>query len=127
MKQALSEKGLGESEHVGHETKLLANRALCSLANSNYSNLDDFKRELDTICSRVKLELGKLESLEDAPHSSLFFNYAILLYYNKQYTDCFRIVEKIYYHFSELLDERLFYDVNFLLVELLIQLRQVNN
>lgn len=74
----------------------------------------------------MKLELDKLETLEDAPHSILFFNYAILLYYDKQYTECFRIVEKIYYHFSELLDERLFQEINFLLIELLIQLRQVN-
>ena len=54
LKEALVDKKLSESEHLGHETKLLMNRALSSLGKSEYRNFDEFKSKLKEICSRVR-------------------------------------------------------------------------
>lgn len=70
--------------------------------------------------------MTKLETLEDLQHSIIFYNYAIILYYNKQYSECFKIIDKLYYQFNELLDENLFREINFIFVDLLIQLRKVS-
>lgn len=83
------------------------------------SNLILFKRD------KVKLDLDKLESLDDANNAGLFFNYACYLYLTRDYWKCFKIVDKLYSQFRELLEPKLVRQVSILFADLLIHLRQV--
>ena len=74
----------------------------------------------------MKLNFDKLETLEESQNVIYFYNYALLLYLNKQYGQCLQIVEKVYNQFMELIDERLCRQITILLIELLIQTHQVN-
>lgn len=69
--------------------------------------------------------MAKFETFEDLQHSFIFYNYSILLYYNKQYSDAFKIIDKLYYQFKELLDEKLFKETSFVFVDILIKLKKV--
>ncbi|CAF0738487.1 unnamed protein product [Brachionus calyciflorus] len=106
------------------ETKLSMNKSLCDLAISNFENLNEFKQDLNRICSQIKLDLSEPDTLEDLQHSFIFYNYSILLYYNKQYSSAFKIIDKLYYQFSELLDEKLFKEINFIFIDILIRLKK---
>lgn len=63
--------------------------------------------------------------MEDLQHSIIFYNYAVFLYYKKQYSDCYKIIDKLYYQFNELLDDKLFRELNFIFVDILIHLKKV--
>jgi hypothetical protein len=115
-----------QQEHQQYQTKLLMNKLLCQSGMKNFRNLDEFHDELSRLGSNVKLNLDKVETLEDSTYSILFYNYAVYLYANKQYSKCFKIIDKLYYQFNELLDAALLRQINLIFIELLVQKRQVN-
>ncbi len=102
------------------------NKALCQAGLKSFRNLDELRSELGRLCSTVKLNLDKVETLEDSTYSILFYNYAVYLYANKQYSKCFKIVDKLYYQFNELLEAALLRHISLIFVELLVQKRQVS-
>jgi mannose-6-phosphate isomerase class I len=101
------------------------NKLLCESAMNGFRNLDELKSELERLSATVKLGLDRLETLEDSHYAILFYNYAVYLYLNKQYSKCFKIVDKLYYQFNELLDARLLRHISLIFIELLVQKRQV--
>lgn len=74
---------------------------------------------------KINIDISQADNIEDLQHSFVFFNYAILLYYNKQYSDAYRIIEKLYKQFNELLDEKLFRELCFVYIDILIKLKKV--
>lgn len=99
--------------------KILHNKALCDYASSSFKNYNEFKQELEKTCETVqhfliinhhfnsiqlnltsffkfKINLNDINSVEDPKYRSIFYNYAIILFYNKNYNQCLVIVEKLY-------------------------------
>jgi hypothetical protein len=109
------------------DSKIQMNKALCEFLLNDAKSMDEFKQELNKICTLQKLNFNKLKTLEDAQNCNLFFNYALTLYFNRQYSQCFKIIDKLYYQFSELVDEQLARKIHFLFVDLLIQMKQVTH
>ncbi len=74
------------------------------------------------------VDLNNLETLDDEQVCILFYNYAVLLHFEQQYSSSFDIIEKLYHEYSEynLLDINLCQKINILYLELLIILRRVN-
>jgi hypothetical protein len=77
------------------------------------------------IIFKINVNMKNLDSLNDSPYYILFYNYALLLYFKRQYDDAFKIVERLNNQYSDVVDESLSRQINFLYAELLIQLRQV--
>jgi hypothetical protein len=102
------------------------NKALCELALTHYKDIDNFEQELKNSCSQKKLDLKKLDTLDNSENCCLFYNYALLLYFNRKYSQCYKVINKIYNRFGEFLDDKLFREINFLYVRLLIHLKQVD-
>ena len=69
--------------------------------------------------------MDKTETLDDSNFAFLFYNYAVYLYFKKQYSKSLRIIDKLYYQFNELLDVKLLKNVSLIHADLLVQLRQV--
>lgn len=104
------------------------NKAICEFAIGSCRKVDEFRHELKKLCSdKCKLNLEQLDTLDTEQHCVVFFNYAIVLYNLKQYSQCLRIVEKIYTQFFEALDEKLSRQVSLMLINLYIEMRLVSS
>ena len=103
------------------------NKAICEFAIGSCRKVDEFRQEFKKLCSdKSKLNLEELDALDSEQHCVIFFNYAIVLYNLKQYSQCLRIVEKIYSQFNEALDEKFSRQVSLMLINLYIEMRLVS-
>lgn len=113
-----------QQQHAQVEFKLLTNKAICEFAQGSCRKVDEFRHELKKLFSdKSKLNLEELDALDTEQHCVVFFNYAIVLYNLKQYSQCLRIVEKIYTQFLDALDEKLGRQVSLMLTNLYIEMR----
>ena len=74
---------------------------------------------------KKKVDLSRVETLDEPQHCILFYNYAVLLFVARQYSTCARIVSALHEQFAKLLDDKLAVEIGMLYAELLLLTRQV--
>ncbi|XP_067004724.1 CCR4-NOT transcription complex subunit 10 [Anabrus simplex] len=99
------------------DTKVLHNKAVVEYYKSDLKKTDQFRKNMNMVCSQAHVNIEDLDSLEDVEHCVIYYNQAVLLYHLKQYSTALKIMSKIF-SFVEPMEESLAHRVCLLLIEL---------
>ncbi|KAJ9588355.1 hypothetical protein L9F63_018281 [Diploptera punctata] len=99
------------------DTKVLHNKAIAEYYKSDLKKTDQFRKNMNIVCSQAHVNIDNTDSLEDVEYCVIYYNQAVLLYHLKQYGKALTIMEKIF-SFIEPMEESLAHRVCLLLIEL---------
>lgn len=99
------------------DTKVAHNKAIVEYYKSDLKKTDQFRKNMNLVCSQAHVNIENLDSLEDVEHCVIYFNQAVLLYHLKQYSTALKIMQKVF-SFIEPMEESLAHRVCLLLTEL---------
>ncbi|PSN45792.1 CCR4-NOT transcription complex subunit 10 [Blattella germanica] len=99
------------------DTKVAHNKAIAEYYKSELKKTDQFRKNMNLVCSQAHVNIEDLDSLEDVEHCVIYYNQAVLLYHLKQYSAALKIMVKIF-SFIEPMEESLAHRVCLLFIEL---------
>ncbi|XP_069676719.1 CCR4-NOT transcription complex subunit 10-like isoform X2 [Periplaneta americana] len=99
------------------DTKVAHNKAIAEYYKSDLKKTDQFRKNMNLVCSQAHVNIEDLDALEDVEHCVIYYNQAVLLYHLKQYSTALKIMQKIF-SFIEPMEESLAHCVCLLLIEL---------
>ena len=111
------------------ESKVAGNFALCELALNSYKDQKRFRSDMQRIITEQEsfnnqnTNDDKL-TVNNTHLSAVYYNLAVLLYFDKEYGKALNILEGIYNSFNELNDDKLSRQISILFAELLIATSQ---
>lgn len=98
------------------DSKISGNQALCELSLNSYKSQERFQADIQLI-----LNNQNDTSVNNTQLSTVYYNLAVLLYYDKEYGKALNILEGIYNSFHELSEDKLSRQIAILYAELLIE------
>lgn len=99
------------------DVKVLHNKYVTEYFKSDLCKTDHFRNNMNVVCNQAKINMEKLEQLEDVEHCIIYYNQAVLLYHLKDHHTALKIMNKVF-TFIEPMEESLAHRVCLLLIEL---------
>ncbi|XP_024085942.1 CCR4-NOT transcription complex subunit 10 isoform X2 [Cimex lectularius] len=107
-----------------NEAKVVHNKAVLELFISNHRNIDKYQQALQQICFHMNINTLESEVPDDLDHCVLYYNQAVVYFYQKEYDIALGIITKVF-SLIQPMDSVLAFKVCLLLLELNLYCAQI--